>query len=79
MSRINQTTFKYDKRKRVICRNCGSFIGTTHLGEMNSRTVKCSECKNFQLIVPPRYGKLNDKNGIFWCEPSDTCWTAIPE
>lgn len=72
----NQKTFKANGFKRVLCRGCANIIGETHLGEKKTRTVKCRECKNWQTIAPPRYGKQHGNVGIFWCEPSDSCWTA---
>ena len=77
MSRFkNQKTFKEDGWKRIICRNDGRVIGETHIGEKNIRSVTCSECGNQQDIVPPRRGIRNGKSGFFWCEPSESCFTA---
>lgn len=78
MSRIkNQKSFQSDGWKRIACRNCGRIIGETHMGEKNTRITACKECKNVQIIAPPRLGTLNDKRGAFWCEPSDSCFTAF--
>lgn len=78
MGRIkNQKTFSQDRMKRVLCRNCGRFIGETHLGEKNTRIVRCKECKNFQIIAPPRLAVVNGVQGAYWCEPSSSCWTAL--
>lgn len=78
MSRLkNQKTFQKDGWKRVICRNCGRIIGETHLGENNTRTVKCKDCGNSQVIIPPRLGVMNGKSGAFWCEPGNSCFTAF--
>ncbi|EKE05103.1 MAG: hypothetical protein ACD_19C00426G0125 [uncultured bacterium] len=78
MSRIkNQKSFKFDGWKRVPCKNCGRIVGETHLGEKNTRLAKCEECKNYQLIAPPRFGVLNNIKGWFWYEPNDSCFTAI--
>jgi ribosomal protein S27E len=78
MSRFNkQATFTKDGYKLIICRNCGRIIGETHLEEKNTRTVTCKECKNIQVIAPPRLSTVNNKKGAFWCEPSDSCFTAF--
>ncbi len=78
MSRlINQKTFSKDGYKRIPCRNCVGFIGETHLGEKNTRTVKCKKCKNTQVIAPPRIAVVNGRTGAFWVEPSDSCFTAF--
>lgn len=76
---VNQKTFSKDNLKRVICRNCGRFIGETHLGEKNFRTVRCKECKNSQVIAPPRITIVDGKRGAYWCEPSDSCFTVFAE
>lgn len=65
--------------KIIYCRNCGCIIGETHLGEKNKRVVVCNECKNIQLIVPPRLGVMNGKSGAFWCDEGDSCFTAFAE
>ncbi len=78
MSRLkDQKSFQKDGWKIVTCRNCLRIIGETHLGEKNIRTVKCKECKNTQVIAPPRLGIVNEKKGAFWCEPADSCFTAF--
>lgn len=80
MSRwLNQRSFQKDGYKVIVCRNCLRILGETHLGEKNTRTVKCKECKNTQIITPPRSGTLNDVKGAFWSEPSDSCFTAFAE
>ena len=80
MSRLkNQKTFRYDSWKRILCRNCGRIIGESHLGERNTRKVKCKECNNIQVIAPPRKAILDNKNGYYWCEPCDSCFTAVAE
>ena len=80
MSRLkNQKSFQTDGWKRMMCRNCGRIINETHLGEKNTRTVICPECKNIQVIAPPRKGTMNGKNGYFWSEPSNSCFTAFAE
>lgn len=80
MSRLkNQKSFHFDSYKIVICRNCGRIVGESHLGEKYERTVKCKECKNIQIISPPREGIMGGKKGAFWCEPSNSCFTAYSE
>lgn len=77
MARLINQTFKEDGWKRIICRNDGRIIGETHLGEKNTRIVRCKECKNTQVIAPPRLGIMNGKKGAFWCEPNNSCFTAF--
>lgn len=80
MSRIkNQKSFKLDGWKRVPCKNCARIVGETHLGEKNTRTVRCDECGNQQVIAPPRPGVLNGVKGWFWYEPNDSCFTAVTD
>ena len=78
MSRIkNQKSFYCDGWKRVFCKNDGHFVDETHLGEKNTRSIKCKKCGNQQVIAPPRFGVLNNVKGWFWYEPNDSCFTAV--
>lgn len=77
MSRIKQKTFQKDGWKRLPCRNCGRIIGTTNIKDKEPQIKRCKECKNKQIIIPPRKGIMDGKTGYFWCEPSDSCFTAI--
>lgn len=78
MSRLkNQTSFQKEGYKRVLCPNCGRVIGETHLGEKNTREIKCKECKNVQTIKPPKIEYKNKIKGVCWI--NDCCWTATPE
>lgn len=80
MSRwIKQKSFQKDGYKLVACRNCLRIIGETHLGEKDTRIVKCKECGNKQIITPPRLGKMNGVSGAFWVDASDSCFTAFAE
>lgn len=77
MSRLkNQKTFQQDGWKRIFCRNCGNFLCESHLGEKNIKTKTCKKCKNIQIIAPPRFGTFEGKQGFFWAEPSNSCFTA---
>jgi len=75
---IKQKSFQKDGYKLVPCKNCLSIIGETHLGEKNIRSVRC-ECKNVQVITPPRLGVMNGVKGAFWCELGDSCFTPFAE
>ena len=78
MSRLKeQKSLQDDGWKIVFCRNCTRIIGETHAGEKNTRTVRCKECKNVQIIAPVRLGVMNGKPGAFWCEVSDSCFTVF--
>lgn len=80
MNRINhQATFSEDGYKRIFCRNCGRFLAETHLGQKNGRITRCKKCKNVQIIAPPRTATMNGKEGAYWCEPGDSCFTAFDE
>lgn len=77
MSRLKNKTFSKEGYKLIFCRNCGRIIGETHLGEINPRAVRCKECKNWQMIAPPRIAIVDGKRGAYWSEPSNSCWTAF--
>lgn len=74
-----QTSFQKEGMKIIYCRNCGTIIGESHLGEKNARTVTCRECKNVQIIAPPRLGVKDGKYGAFWCDEGNSCFTAFAE
>lgn len=77
MARLINKTFSIDGWKRVPCRNCARIVGETHLGEKNTREVKCKECGNTQIIAPARLAIKDGKKGAYWCEPGDSCFTAF--
>ncbi len=76
---IKQKSFQKDEYKVVACRNCLRIIGETHLGDRDTKVVRCKGCKNKQIIAPPRLGKMNGVSGAFWVDPTDSCFTAFEE
>lgn len=80
MSRIkNQRTFSYDGWKRVTCRHDGVFLCETHLTDKDTITKTCKECKNTQIVAPPRIAIVDGKRGAYWCEPGNSCFTVFAE
>lgn len=74
---INQKTFAKDGYKLIVCRNCLRIMGETHLGEKYMKKAKCRNCKNIQFIAPPRIAIMDGKEGAFWAEPGNSCFTAF--
>lgn len=75
MSKLNQTSFQKDGYKRVFCKNCLTFLKETRFGDA-IKEKKCKKCKLSRTVYPPRLGTLNGRQGAFWAEEDNSCFTT---